>query len=36
MENQETYEAPAVVFEGTLEIQAGSPLGLSDPFFDDL
>jgi len=24
------YEEPAIVFEGALEIQAGSPLGLPD------
>jgi hypothetical protein len=36
MKNQEVYEAPVIVFEGTLEIQAGSPIGLSDPFTDEL
>ena len=25
------YEAPAVIFEATLEVRAGSPLGLPDP-----
>ena len=25
--NNEQYEAPQVVFEGELEVQAGSPLG---------
>ena len=31
------YEKPQIVFEGELEIQAGSPLGIpGDPDFDDL
>ena len=31
------YVAPEIVFEGALEIQAGSPLGLPDELdFDDL
>jgi len=25
------YEAPAVIFESTLEVRAGSPVGLPDP-----
>jgi len=33
MTQEQTYEAPAVVFEGELEVRAGSPLGLpEDPF----
>lgn len=34
----DVYETPAIVFEGDLEIQAGSPLGMpEDPFsLDDL
>jgi hypothetical protein len=35
MNEQQGYEAPAVVYEGDLEVQAGSPLGL-DPFSDEL
>ena len=35
MENNEklraAYEPPAVVYEATLEVRAGSPLGLPDP-----
>ena len=35
--NNETYEAPQVVFEGELEVQAGSPLGdFSDDLFGEL
>ena len=31
------YEKPEIVFEGELEIQAGSPLGVPDlPDFEDL
>ena len=31
------YEKPAIVFEGDLEIQAGSPLGVPDlTDFEDL
>jgi hypothetical protein len=26
--DKQTYEAPAVVFEGELEVRAGSPLGV--------
>lgn len=35
---EETYEAPEIIYEGELEVQAGSPLGLDqlleeeDPF----
>ena len=29
-ESGKKYEAPFIVYEGTLEIQAGSPLGLPD------
>jgi hypothetical protein len=36
MKKTENYEAPDIVFEGELEVQAGSPSGfLEDPFFDD-
>jgi len=28
---QKLYEAPAVVYEATLEVRAGSPFGLTDP-----
>jgi hypothetical protein len=36
MSKEEIYEAPMVVYEGDLEIQAGSPAG-ADPFsFEDL
>ena len=35
MENNEkplaAYEPPAVVYEATLEVRAGTPLGLPDP-----
>lgn len=27
-ESNKTYEPPAIIYEGDLEIQAGSPLGL--------
>jgi hypothetical protein len=27
---QEPYEAPAIVYEASLEVRAGSPLGLPD------
>ena len=27
--NENIYEAPAIVYEGDLEIQAGSPLGIT-------
>lgn len=31
------YEAPEIVYEGDLEVQAGSPLGVPDfPGLDDL
>jgi hypothetical protein len=33
MEKQ-TYEAPSIVYEGDLEIQAGSPLSVVDDFED--
>ncbi len=33
MENQ-IYEAPVIVFEGELEVQAGSPLGFPEDPFD--
>ncbi len=32
----EKYEAPDIVFEGELEIQAGSPLGVINPDLEDL
>ena len=32
---EKTYESPAVVYEGTLEIQAGSPLGSMDLDLED-
>lgn len=36
MKTNETYEKPEIVFEGELEIQAGSPVSLmDDPFFGD-
>ena len=31
-EQPATYEAPAIVYESELEVRAGSPLGLPDPF----
>ena len=34
MNEQTTYEAPEIVFEGELEIQAGSPLGVISDFED--
>ena len=30
------YEPPAVVYESELEVRAGSPLGLPDPWADPL
>ena len=36
MNVQPNYERPAIVFEGDLEIQAGSPLGLPDMELEDL
>ena len=30
VETENGYEAPDIVYEGDLEIQAGSPLGLPD------
>lgn len=30
-ERPAVYEAPAIIFEATLEARAGSPLGLPDP-----
>jgi len=30
-ERSATYEAPAVILEITLEVRAGTPLGLPDP-----
>jgi hypothetical protein len=37
MSNETLYESPAVVYEGDLEIQAGSPINSADPFsFEDL
>jgi hypothetical protein len=36
MNTTKTYEKPDIVFEGELEVQAGSPVGLlDDPFFED-
>ena len=32
MNEQPIYETPAIVFEGDLEIQAGSPLVISPDF----
>lgn len=35
--DNETYEAPQVVFEGELEVQAGSPVGdFNDDLFSEL
>ena len=34
--DEKIYVAPDVVFEGELEIQAGSPLGLPDLEMEDL
>ncbi len=34
MSEQTSYEAPRVIYEGELEIQAGSPLAL--PEFSDM
>jgi hypothetical protein len=28
---QKPYEAPAIVYEASLEVRAGSPFGLPDP-----
>ena len=36
MNEKSKYEAPEIVFEGDLEIQAGSPLGLPDMELEDL
>jgi hypothetical protein len=30
------YEAPAIIYEGELEIQAGSPLSIPDQDIEDL
>jgi hypothetical protein len=30
MDPQEQYTGPEIIYEGDLEIQAGSPLGVSD------
>jgi hypothetical protein len=30
-EEAQPYEAPAIVYEATLEVRAGTPLGLPDP-----
>jgi hypothetical protein len=34
--NTQPYEAPDVVYEGELEVQAGSPLSVSDLDLDPL
>ncbi len=37
--NREPYQTPDIVYEGTISIRAGSPIGFSDPgnpFGDDL
>ena len=31
-QERKPYEEPAVVYESALEIRAGSPLGIPDPF----
>lgn len=36
MDKQPLYEAPEIVFEGDLEIQAGSPLSIGPPGLEDL
>ncbi len=33
--SQEGYVSPEIVYEGDLEIQAGSPLSIVDPAFED-
>ncbi len=30
-QERKPYEAPAVIYESTLEVRAGSPLGIPDP-----
>lgn len=30
-QEREPYEEPAVVYESTLEVRAGSPVGIPDP-----
>lgn len=32
---QDDYVSPEIVYEGDLEIQAGSPLSVGDPEFED-
>jgi hypothetical protein len=29
--NREPYQTPEIVYEGTISIRAGSPVGLTDP-----
>lgn len=29
--NKETYQTPDIVYEGTISIRAGSPIGFTDP-----
>lgn len=37
MTTEREYETPGVIYEGDLEVQAGSPLGiLEDPFDLDM
>lgn len=31
-QERQLYEEPAVVYESTLEVRAGTPLGIPDPF----
>lgn len=31
MRDRKPYEQPAVVYEATLEVRAGSPIGIPDP-----
>lgn len=30
-QERKPYEAPAVIYESTLEVRAGTPLGIPDP-----
>ena len=30
-QERKPYEAPAVIYESTLEVRAGSPVGIPDP-----
>ncbi len=31
-QDYQVYEQPAVIYEADLEVRAGSPLGIPDPF----